>query len=117
MAFCQVALKRSIIDDIEHNPKYKDAVGKHHGIHPEDPLPIPFNDPAPQIYLKCRTENGYIALIDRNAFFTGVRPEVDPRIVVDLRFYGRNDVQQYNCVTFEKYKDDRFGMPRATVCL
>ncbi|VDC06898.1 unnamed protein product [Peniophora sp. CBMAI 1063] len=114
MAFCQVVLKRSIIDDIEKDPKFKNAVSKHHGRHPEDPLPIPFNDPEPQIYLKYRTENGYIALIDRNAFFTGVRPEIDPRVVVDLRFYGRNDVQQENCITLDEYKYDRFGMPRVT---
>ena len=115
MTFCQVVLKRSIIQDIDTDPKYKPAVSMHHAFYPDDPLPIPFNDPEPQIYLKYRKENGYIALIDRNAFFTGVRPEIDPRVVVDLRFYGRNDVQRDNRVTFDAIEVDRFGMPRPTV--
>ncbi|KZV75432.1 GMC oxidoreductase [Peniophora sp. CONT] len=114
MAFCQVVLKRSIIDEIEKDPRFQDAVAMHHSLHATDPLPIPSNDPEPQIYLKYQTKNGYIALIDRNAFFTGVRPEIDPRVVVDLRFYGRNDIQQENCVMFDQYAEDRFGMPRAT---
>ncbi|KAF7362944.1 GMC oxidoreductase [Mycena venus] len=112
MAFCQVALKRSIVESIRNDPRFKEQRDDHKRHHPDDPLPIPFNDPEPQIFLKYKKENGYIGMIDRNAFFTGVRPEVDPRVVVDLRFYSKNDVQQANHMEFDWKKMDRYDMPR-----
>ncbi|KAE9390595.1 hypothetical protein BT96DRAFT_1024457 [Gymnopus androsaceus JB14] len=94
VAFCQIVLKESIVKSIRTNPKYKTQVEKHDSQSQKDPIPIPFDDLEPQVMLKYK--NGYIAMIDRSAFFApGTRPEVDPR------------------VTFETYRD-KYGMRQAT---
>ena len=49
MTFCQVVLLQSIVDCIPNDPRWKDVVKKYQKAHPEDPIPIPMKDPAPQV--------------------------------------------------------------------
>lgn len=63
--------------------------------------------------------------IHRDAFSYGdVGPKADPRVVVDLRFFGKQDIVESNCVKFGELKapmqwkagvTDIYGMPQATV--
>ncbi|KAG8746994.1 Pyranose 2-oxidase [Ceratobasidium sp. 414] len=121
LTFCQIVLKRSIIDSIPK--KYPKEYEKHHAKNSNDPLPIPFNDPEPQVTMPYSTEKKYHVQIHRDAFAYGdVGPKADPRTVVDLRFFGKQDINVNNCITFTEpnhYDDedgnsDAYGMPQAT---
>ena len=47
MAFCQIVLSTKIIDDIASNNP--DSVEQHIANNPRDPIPIPMDDPNPQV--------------------------------------------------------------------
>lgn len=51
MAFCQIVFKQEIIDGIRRNPKWKDAVQTYVDANPLDPIPIPMDDPTPQVLI------------------------------------------------------------------
>lgn len=50
LAFCQIVFSQSIIDEIESDPRWKDIVEKYREDHEEDPIPIPYTDPQPQVH-------------------------------------------------------------------
>ena len=53
--------------------------------------------------------------IHRDAFSYGqVAPNVDTRLVVDLRWFGIATPQKENCITFSDKINDAYGMPQAT---
>lgn len=115
IAFCQIVLKRSIVDDIWTNPKYAEAVERHHERYPCDPLPIPFHDPEPQVTIPYTPDHPWHTQIHRDAFSYGdVGPRSDPRVVVDLRFFGKSDISEDNRVCFSDEHTDIYGMPQAT---
>ena len=49
MAFCQIVLKQEIVDQIEKDPRWKKQVEEHKRKNPNDPIPIPMDDPTPQV--------------------------------------------------------------------
>jgi hypothetical protein len=63
--------------------------------------------------------------VHRDAFSYGdVGPKADPRVVVDLRFFGKSEIRRENQVTFGAIDSvtewqagvtDLYGMPQATV--
>ena len=56
MCFCQVVLKRSLVDSVVKDPYHlgwTEKVEKHKQRFPKDPLPFPFNDPDPQVSYPC----------------------------------------------------------------
>lgn len=123
LTFCQIVLKRSLIESVPS--RFPDLVGKHQSKHKEDPMPIPFNDPEPQVTMPYSSKLGkpYHVQIHRDAFaYGGVGPRADPRCVVDLRFFGKQDINKDNCVTFAEPigpnsmdgNTDGYGMPQAT---
>ncbi|KAF7342404.1 GMC oxidoreductase [Mycena venus] len=120
MTFCQIVLKRELVDDIpkklEEKPKWwKDAVEAHKKEHPLDLLPIPFHDPEPQVRIAVSKTRPWHAQIHRDAFSYGeAGPKVDPRLVVDLRFFGRQNGVPTNKLIFEDGIEDGFGMPQPT---
>ena len=53
--------------------------------------------------------------IHRDAFSYGeVAPNVDDRLVVDLRYFGMATPDESNCVTFSDTINDVYGMPQPT---
>jgi len=125
IAFCQIVLKTEIIDYIKKDPQFAEKVKEHHDAHPKDPLPIPFNDPEPQVSIPYTTAFPWHTQIHRDAFNYGdVGPRADPRVVVDLRFFGKQEVDPNNMVYFGKRPGtftswqagvtDIYGMPQAT---
>ena len=49
LAFCQIVLKQEIVDKIEKDPRWTEQVEEHKRLHPTDPIPIPMDDPTPQV--------------------------------------------------------------------
>ncbi|TFK64358.1 pyranose 2-oxidase [Pluteus cervinus] len=115
LAFCQIVLKRGLIDSL---PKPPDPE--------KNPLPIPYNDPEPQVQISYSPEFPWHCQVHRDAFSYGdVGPRVDPRLVVDLRFFGKQESNVDNRVKFgpdnpEKLGDwkagvtDIYGLPQPT---
>ena len=121
MAFCQVLLKRSIVDSVVKDPYHLGwtaLVKKHQQDHPNDPLPFPFNDPDPQIYTPLSESHPWHTQIHRDAFGYGeVASNIDQRLVVDLRFFGYIKPIRENWVEYKENMTDGFGMPQVSPCL
>ncbi|KAI0265047.1 pyranose 2-oxidase [Gloeopeniophorella convolvens] len=101
MSFCQIVLSRDIVEGIRNDPRWSGIIGPHCAFW-EDPIPIPYNDPEPQVTLPYSQDTPWHVQVHRDAFSYGdVGPKVDPRLVVDLRFFGKTDVNRNNLVSFE----------------
>jgi len=130
IAFCQVVLRRRIINSAYDYPQFQVRIAKHRRAHPNDILPIPFDDLEPQVYIPYNqdTKTPWHVQIHRDAFSYGdIGPTVDPRIIVDLRFFGKSDIREDNRIEFSgrfssAYSTtewiggdtDIYGMPQGT---
>ncbi|KAK7055210.1 hypothetical protein R3P38DRAFT_2681576 [Favolaschia claudopus] len=119
MAFCQIVLRQDLVDDagnVEGKPEWwKKAVVEHRSKNPDDPLPFPFRDGEPQVTIPASYERPWHTQIHRDAFSYGeAGPRVDSRVVVDLRFFGRQDSEINNKMIFEDKFTDAYGMPQPT---
>ena len=56
LAFCQIVLLQSIVDSITKNPEWKKIVDEYKKKHPNDPIPIPHEDPQPQVIVSSLVE-------------------------------------------------------------
>ncbi|KDN33181.1 hypothetical protein RSAG8_13728, partial [Rhizoctonia solani AG-8 WAC10335] len=80
-----------------------------------DPNGTPFTDPEPQITMPYTKETPWHTQIHRDAFSYGdVGSRTDPRLVVDLRYFGRQEIKPTNFITFSKDHTDIYGMSQAT---
>ncbi|XP_068712210.1 uncharacterized protein [Montipora foliosa] len=117
LAFCQVVLLQKIVDDIVENPEWKEMVAKYRESHPDDPIPIPTTDPQPQCWIPVSEGRPWHCQVHRDAFsYGGVAPNVDTRLIVDLRWFGIMQPCFDNCVEFSTKDDnkDTFGLPQPT---
>jgi pyranose oxidase len=118
MAFCQVILKKTLVDNVKNDP-YNLGWGKivehHEKKHPKDPLPFPFNDPDPQCYFPLNKEFPWHTQIHRDAFGYGEVPAaIDQRVVVDFRWFTYVKPVKDNYIEFSKDLTDEFGMPQVS---
>ncbi|KIM30732.1 pyranose oxidase [Serendipita vermifera MAFF 305830] len=116
LSFCQIVLTKKLVESIYNNPEFKEQVDEHLRKHPNDPLPIPYKDPEPQVLIPYKSATPWHVQVHRDAFSYGdVGPKADPRVVVDLRFFGKGEIVKENRVTFgENDAQDIYGMPQAT---
>ncbi|MFW9257621.1 pyranose oxidase [Nostoc sp. CALU 546] len=122
MAFCQIVLKQEIMDNLTDSPyldsKAKNEVENYKKDHPEDPIPIPMKAPLgaePQVWIPVSENRPWHCQIHRDAFQYGdLPPNVDSRVIVDLRWFGIVEQTKENSVKFEKDYNDTFGMPQPT---
>ena len=49
MAFCQIVLNQKLVDSIKDRPEWEEKVTEHKKKNLQDPIPIPFDDPTPQV--------------------------------------------------------------------
>jgi pyranose oxidase len=121
LAFCQIVLRQDIVDRIAAEdtelltPALIEKVKVHKDKVPNDPVPIPMNDPEPQVWIPVSKERPWHCQIHRDAFNYGdVAPNVDDRLIVDLRWFGMVEQRPENRITFSEVYKDAFGMPQPT---
>ncbi|KAH7098727.1 putative pyranose oxidase [Auriculariales sp. MPI-PUGE-AT-0066] len=118
LAFCQIVLRQDLVDqvcDSGHPQWWTDRVAAHKAQFPNDPIPIPVQDPEPQVNIPVQENFPWHAQIHRDAFSYGdTGPRIDPRLVVDLRFFSMEDGCSTNRMFFEPNMFDRYLLPQAT---
>jgi pyranose oxidase len=90
-------------------------VRAHREQNPRDPVPIPEDEPEPNVWIPVSEERSWHCQIHRDAFHYGeVAPHIDPRLIVDLRWFGLVEPQYESRMTFSDTITDAFGMPQLT---
>ncbi|KAI0452499.1 pyranose 2-oxidase [Xylaria acuta] len=112
MSVCQVVLRSSLIQGAWDDPRCKE----HHTKYPKDLLHIPYNDPSPQITTPVSKEFPWHTQIQRDPFHHNTIPTtVDPRLILDIRFFGYVKPVYDNYVEFKSDILDLFGMPQPLI--
>ncbi|MEU0492679.1 GMC oxidoreductase [Nocardiopsis sp. NPDC006139] len=152
MAFCQVVLRQEHLDGLERHldevtgdkdrplaQQAKARVAAYRAAQrkvlkenqknfrkaPADPIPFPKDEPEPNLYIPASTARPWHCQIHRDAFSYGaVPPNIDTRLIVDLRWFGLSRPRAANRVEFsERYREngvlkfrnvDSFDMPQPT---
>ena len=110
MTFTQIMLSETIVDGIR-----EDAKRRGEKTEPVDPVPIPMHDPPPMVWIPVSESRPWHCQIHRDSFSYGaLPPDVDGRLVVDLRWFCMVEPNRDNRVTFEADINDQFGMPQPT---
>jgi pyranose oxidase len=110
MAFCQIVLKHELLEKIASrwDPPPPDV----------DPVPIPIDDPIPNVWIPfSHPEHPYHCQIHRDAFPYSILPGnlgIDHRAIIDLRWFTRNEVRFENHISFSDKYVDMYGMPQIT---
>ncbi len=78
-------------------------------------MPFPPDERDPNLALLVTGQRPWHCQIHRDAFTYGaVPPNVDPRLIVDLRWFGISRPRPENKVTFSRSLRDTFDMPQPT---
>ncbi|KAI1736430.1 hypothetical protein F4680DRAFT_469082 [Xylaria scruposa] len=124
MTLCQIVLKQDFIDEVKAYPDFldepnqsliKDKVVEYRKNNPDDPIPFSFDDFDPQVYTPFSEEYPWHTQIYRDVFqYVEPPPIVDPRLVVELRFFGLIESREANRITWDINNRDVFGMLQPT---
>jgi pyranose oxidase len=115
MAFCQIVLNQHLIDRISGDERFAERVRAHKEERPNDPVPIPRDEPEPNVWIPVSEDRPWHCQIHRDAFHYGdVAPNVDSRLIVDLRWFGIVEPRYESRIIFSDTYDDFFGMPQPT---
>jgi pyranose oxidase len=109
MAFTQIVLNDKIVRAIG-----EEAMRLGQTAERVDPVPIPMHDPPPMVWIPASEPRPWHCQIHRDSFSYGaLPPDVDGRLVVDLRWFCMVEPNRDNRVTFEPDINDQFGMPQS----
>jgi pyranose oxidase len=112
MTFCQIVMKDSLIKDLVTDSRFTRELKS---FEPNDPVPIPMHDPPPMVWIPVSEKRPWHCQVHRDSFQYGaLPPDIDDRLVVDLRWFGMTDPVETNRVYFEDDLNDVFGMPKTT---
>jgi pyranose oxidase len=115
MSFCQIVLRQDLVDGPSKHPEFAERVGAHREQNPTDPVPIPAGEWDPQVWIPVSDDRPWHCQIHRDAFHYGdVSPNVDNRLIVDLRWFGIVEPRYESYITFSDRHTDIFGMPQPT---
>jgi pyranose oxidase len=110
MLFCQIVLKKELLAKIANLWDAPDPS--------VDPVPIPKNDPIPNVWIPFSyPEHPFHCQIHRDAFPYSILPGnigIDHRAIVDLRWFTRKDIRFRDHMTFSDKYVDMYGMPQIT---
>ena len=110
IAFAQIVLREEIIDRIRNDPRFRERVAK---VEPDDDVPIEMHDPPPMVWIPVSKGRPWHCQVHRDSFAYGqLPPDVDDRLVVDLRWFGMVEPNPDNRVKFARGLNDTFGMPK-----
>lgn len=113
VAFCQVVLTDYRLRKMEQDERFAERVRQHRRDHSTDPVPIPRGDPEPNCWIPVSEGRPWHCQIHRDAFHYGdTGPNVDSRLIVDLRWFGMVDPRPENRIVFSERHQDLFGMPQ-----
>jgi pyranose oxidase len=114
VAFCQIILHKSLVNAIASDPRFAERVAAYREHNPHDPLPIPPNDPDPNVWIPVSKDRPWHCQIHRDLPYDDMvpNPDVDDRLIVDLRWFGLVDPRYENRVIFSDTNCDLFGMPQ-----
>jgi pyranose oxidase len=113
MAFCQIVLDQDLVDRIPEDARFAERVRTFREERPNDPVPIPRDEPEPQVWIPVSEDRPWHCQIHRDAFHYGdVALNVDSRLIVDLRWFGIVEPRYESHITFSDTYDDYFGMPQ-----
>jgi pyranose oxidase len=106
------------------NPAVVNEVAKEWNPPPADPVPIPEDDPIPQVWIPFSyPEHPFNAFFQRDAFPFPASPglnlgnilgSIDQRLVVGLFWFAPNEQRWDNHLSFSSRYRDLFGMPQIT---
>ena len=115
MAFTQIVLRQDHVEAVTQDPRFADKIREHRQEHPYDAVPIPANDPEPQCWIPVSERRPWHCQIHRDAFHYGdVAPNVDGRLIVDLRWFGIVEPRFESKLAFSDVHTDVFDMPQPT---
>jgi pyranose oxidase len=113
MTFCQIIMRREIIEEIAAAPRREGD--RLEASQYADPIPFPMNDPPPMVWIAPSPGRPWHCQVHRDSFSYGMLPgDIDDRIIVDLRWFGMVNPHVDNRVYFEPDINDKFGMPQPT---
>ncbi|RKT87255.1 pyranose oxidase [Saccharopolyspora antimicrobica] len=115
VAFCQILLRDDLVEGVAADPRFAERVAAHRTGHPDDALPIPLDDLDPNVWIPVSQDRPWHCQIHRDLPYDDmvVDPDLDGRLVVDLRWFGLVDPRPENRVLFSDTARDRYGMPEA----
>ncbi|MFI5782804.1 GMC oxidoreductase [Nocardia sp. NPDC051570] len=113
VAFGQIVLRDALVDGIRSAAKFSEQVRTHQTRYPQDTMPIPPDDPDPNVWIPVSEDRPWHCQIHRDIPYDDMVPnsDVDDRAIVDLRWFGLVDPRPGNRVRFTDSALDIFGMP------
>jgi pyranose oxidase len=115
--FCQIVLKKELLAKIrklwENEPGRSLKKGPPDG----DPVPIPMDDPIPNVWIPFSEQHPYHCQIHRDAFPYSIIPGnlgIDHRAIVDLRWFTRKEIREEDRISFSEHNLDQYSMPQIT---
>jgi pyranose oxidase len=109
----KVVLRKTLLDKLK---------GENTNLDPSDEVPIPLNDLEPQVGIPYSPSHPFHTQFHRDSFSYGdVGPQVDQRVVLDIRYFCMLEVQESNRISFAtedhlgRPNTDIYGMPQPTV--
>lgn len=117
VAFCQVVLKKEILDRLPEllTGDALERVLEAGSGGPSDPLLIPPGEAPPNLFIPPTEDRPWQGQIQRVAHSYGmINERADGRVVVDLRWYGICRPREENRVSFSPTVQDSYGMPQPT---
>jgi len=111
-AFCQILLKKAVIEEMGEEAARRGFVADRSGM---DLIPIPMTDPPPHIWIPVSDSRPWHCQVHRDVTPIGPIPaDIDGRLVVDFQWFGMIDPVYENHVRFQEDITDKFGMPQPT---
>lgn len=104
MVFCQIVLSQALIRTIGTPTR-------------ENPVPIPEDDPIPQVWIPFSEEHPFHCQIHRDAFPYGILSDdlgIDHRSIVGLRWFAQKKITKESRITFSDTHKDLYDMPQVT---